>query len=91
MNKFIFGLLLSVGMSGMAMANDVTPNEDITITTTCYEQTIVLFQNECGEFTGSDASPKTFVECAEGQLEGSTTTYYWIFVRNTNTGMGCTE
>ena len=80
MKKVLLGLILSAGMSGMAMANIIG---DIPPSTTCFEQTVVLFQNECGEFTGSDTSPKTFVECAEGQPEGTTTTFYWIHVRNT--------
>ncbi len=89
---------LSIGISAFTLAADKneiinfdnTSNNKI-ITETCFEQTVIIFENQCGEFIGTDSSPITFVPCAEGQPEGSTTTYYWRHVRNTDTGTGCTE
>lgn len=43
---------------------------------TCYTQTITQYENRDGEYVRSVAGPRVSVECASGQLAGSTKTTY---------------
>lgn len=82
MKKVLFGLLLTVGVSGFSFGNTIgekqskeKDNKKAQVAT-CYTQHIVIVENSCGVFEGFEMGRPQGVECGTGQAPGSTTTTY---------------
>jgi len=77
--KKIFFAISFLGLNCLAYAIPSVENTNtskILKFSTCYTQTITQYENSAGEYVRSVAGPRVSVECASGQLAGSTKTSY---------------
>ena len=66
MKKLLFGLLLTVGISGFSFGNTIIEKEEVVkdenIFFGCYHQTITIYRDSCGRTTTVN-SPMVSVPC----------------------------
>lgn len=71
MKKILFGIAL-LGLNSILLANSSVEVKKTLKVSTCYTQTVTQFENSKGEYLRSETGPRVAVDCAPGQLAGST-------------------